>query len=61
MDIDAGSCSDILFDQRGEPRSDGLCDIGAFEAQADEVLAGNSDEACFVVKAANGNVVTFCL
>ena len=59
--IDAGSCSDILFDQRGEPRSDGLCDIGAFEAQADEVLAGEPEEACFAVKAANGNVVTFCL
>ncbi|NND83081.1 MAG: hypothetical protein HKN50_11685 [Gammaproteobacteria bacterium] len=39
-------------DQRGESRSDGECDIGAYE------LVG---ESCFVVKAANGNVVTFCL
>lgn len=45
-------------DQRGQPRNVGLCDIGAFEAQASEAQL---DETCFVVKAANGNVVTFCL
>lgn len=40
-------------DQRGESRSDGQCDIGAFEFK--------EEEACFVVKAANGNVINFCL
>ena len=38
-------------DQRGERRG-GACDIGAFELQ---------DDGCFVIRAANGNVLTFCL
>ena len=40
------------FDQRGV-RRDSRCDSGAFEF--------DEQEACFVIKAANGNVVTFCL
>ena len=39
-------------DQRGESR-DANCDIGAVEFI--------EEQACFVVKAANGNVITFCL
>jgi len=54
--IDAGNnlnCS--AKDQRGVDRSDGLCDIGAFEGS----VPGPS--SCYVVKAANGKVLTFCL
>lgn len=39
-------------DQRGENRSDGKCDIGAYEF---------IDDSCFVVKAANGKAAVFCL
>ena len=38
-------------DQRGR-RRDGRCDIGAFELP---------EESCFVTRAANGNVLAFCL
>ena len=58
--IDVVFCPAMAIDQRGEPRDDDWCDIGAFEAQADEVLA-SPPLTCFVVTAANDNVVTFCL
>jgi len=44
-------------DQRGEQR-DNRCDIGSFEFIED---GDSNDESCFIVKAANGNVMTFCL
>ena len=40
-------------DQEGVVRNHGRCDIGAFEAPTEDI--------CFVIKAANGKVVTFCL
>ena len=55
---DAGVCA--LYgaaDQRGAQRGALSCDIGAVEGS----IAGVFDETCFVVKAANTNVVTFCL
>jgi len=57
--IDAGNqafCQQnmISLDQRGVQR-DSACDIGAIETQVLE------QEQCFVVKAENGNVLTFCL
>ena len=42
----------VVDDQRGRLRNDGLCDKGAFEGD---------QTACYVVKASNGNIVTFCL
>jgi predicted outer membrane repeat protein len=42
-------------DQRGEARPlGGACDIGSYEAAED-------DSQCYVIKAVNGNVATFCL
>ncbi|MBL4672164.1 MAG: hypothetical protein JKX81_07870 [Arenicella sp.] len=42
-------------DQRGEARPvGGACDIGSYEAE-------ELDSHCYVVRAANGNVLTFCL
>jgi predicted outer membrane repeat protein len=51
------SSIDALFatDQRGASRVD--CNIGAI----DGAIEGPADAACFVVKAANGNALTFCL
>ncbi len=49
---DGGFITPITRDQRGFPRSDGACDIGSVEYE---------ETTCFVVKAANGKVVTFCL
>lgn len=56
---DPAFCTEVIlgpgpFDQRGAPRNTNVCDIGAVE-KAEE------DDACFVVKAANGKVLTFCL
>lgn len=55
--LDAGyrpSCTNfnIVEDQLGQPRNDGRCDIGSIEVD---------QTACYVIKALNGNVVTFCL
>ncbi len=53
--IDSGSldfCPN--YDQRGESRSDGLCDMGSFEGYID-------DEQCYVIRAQNRKVVMFCL
>lgn len=49
-------CTAMGFDtdQRGVARSN--CDIGAFEGSV-----ASNEESCFVVKSANGNVITFCL
>jgi hypothetical protein len=44
----------ISLDQRGAER-DGVCDIGAIEAPVLE------PPQCYVVKAKNGNILTFCL
>ena len=51
-------------DQRGQSRRINRCDIGAFEAQAGEVLpppSTNQQESCYVIPLANGKVVHFCL
>lgn len=53
--LDAGEptvCLNITVDQRGKPRNDGLCDIGSVEVD---------QSACYVIKAENDNVITFCL
>ena len=51
--INAGRIANCpTTDQRGE-NHDANCDIGAYEFI--------EEDACFVVKAANGNVITFCL
>ena len=55
---DTGVCALYgAIDQRGAARGAITCDIGAVEGS----VAGAFDETCFVVKAANGNVITFCL
>lgn len=46
-----------LTDQRGAARGAISCDIGAVEGS----IAGPQDNVCFVVKAVNNNVTTFCL
>ena len=43
--------NNIITDQRGIER-DSVCDLGAYEFE---------DDGCFVVKAANGKVLAFCL
>ncbi|GHA17945.1 hypothetical protein GCM10008090_29590 [Arenicella chitinivorans] len=44
----------ITDDQRGIPRDDGHCDIGSIEIEQPE-------SGCYVIRAQNANVVTFCL
>jgi uncharacterized repeat protein (TIGR01451 family) len=42
--IDAGTCANVVSDQRGVPRPQGLhCDIGAYEAQPDLALSKTAD------------------
>jgi hypothetical protein len=51
--INSGDNDDCeTVDQRGERRSDGRCDIGAYELV---------EVSCFVVPTARDNVVAFCL
>ncbi len=46
----------LAFDQRGRPRNDGACDIGAIEFKPDE--DGMSEPATFfVIRAANGKAI----
>ena len=55
--IDAGDNINCpLTDQRGEPRDDGKCDIGAFEGFV--LIDG---QICYVINGVNGNTVVFCL
>ena len=58
--LNAAACPDLGLDQRGLPRDDGFCDIGAVEAQAGEI-DDPTEQTCFVIKAADGSVINFCL
>ncbi len=53
VDASASDCTEQ--DQRGIDRDPNFCDIGAFEG------AVAASASCFVIKAPNGNVLTFCL
>ncbi|GAB5519161.1 MAG: hypothetical protein RhofKO_14120 [Rhodothermales bacterium] len=61
--VDAGICAALTIDQRGlgRPYDDGssvnvgdACDIGAVEAQANEVFQPDCDDQCYVNVAATG-------
>ncbi len=57
--IFAGPVPDYRVDQRGLSRPVGaLCDIGSTEFRRSDIIDSDS---CYVVKAANGNTLAFCL
>jgi len=58
----SGSCSgEFATDQRGAPRGNVYCDIGAVEGGVLPPVEEEDDALCVVIKSANGKIITFCL